>query len=119
MEKPAAVLFDLGDTLLQVEGFDPVAGTEHVLSFAENPRGLSASEICARVEEIEVDLRKRRADSLMEISPFTVHRHVYEPNGIVFARPFAEVEGQLRMLGAFALVGLLLGAGLFRFIVED
>jgi heme exporter protein B len=34
-------------------------------------------------------------------------------------RPVAEVAGNLRMLGAFALVALAAGAGLFRFVVED
>ena len=34
-------------------------------------------------------------------------------------RPVAEVAGNLRMLGAFALVAIFAGAGLFRFVVED
>lgn len=34
-------------------------------------------------------------------------------------RPVTEVAGNLRMLGAFALVALFAGAGLFRFVVEE
>lgn len=34
-------------------------------------------------------------------------------------RPFSEVEGNLRMLGAFALVAVAAGAVLFRFVVEE
>lgn len=34
-------------------------------------------------------------------------------------RPLAEVAGNLRMLGAFSLVALAVGAVLFRFVVED
>jgi heme exporter protein B len=34
-------------------------------------------------------------------------------------RPVAEVAGNLRMLGAFALVAMFAGAGLFRFVVEE
>ena len=34
-------------------------------------------------------------------------------------RPLAEVAGNLRMLGAFALVAVAAGAVLFRFVVED
>lgn len=34
-------------------------------------------------------------------------------------RPLAEVAGNLRMLGAFALASLLVGAILFRFVVEE
>ena len=38
---------------------------------------------------------------------------------VLAGRPFAEVEGQLRILGAFALVALAVGAGLFRYVVEE
>lgn len=34
-------------------------------------------------------------------------------------RPVAEVEGNVRMLGAFALLAVAAGAGLFRFVVEE
>jgi heme exporter protein B len=34
-------------------------------------------------------------------------------------RPIAEVEGNLRILGAFALACVAVGAGLFRHVVED
>lgn len=38
----------------------------------------------------------------------------------VFAgRPVSEIEGSIRMLGAFALVALGAGASLFRFVVEE
>ena len=33
--------------------------------------------------------------------------------------PVSEVDGNIRMLGAFALVALASGAGLFRFVVEE
>jgi hypothetical protein len=33
--------------------------------------------------------------------------------------PASEVDGNLRMLGAFAVVALAAGAGLFRHVVED
>lgn len=38
---------------------------------------------------------------------------------LLAGRPVAEVAGNLRMLGAFALVALAAGAFLFRFVVED
>ena len=34
-------------------------------------------------------------------------------------RPFDEVEGNIRMLGAFALAAVAAGAVLFRYVVED
>jgi heme exporter protein B len=38
---------------------------------------------------------------------------------LLMARPLVEVEGQIRMLGAFATAAVALGAVLFRFVVED
>ena len=40
-------------------------------------------------------------------------------NRLLTDRPFTEVEGQLRILGAFALVALAVGAALFRYVVEE
>lgn len=38
---------------------------------------------------------------------------------LIAGRPFAEVEGNVRMLGAFALAALAAGAVLFRYVVEE
>ena len=38
---------------------------------------------------------------------------------LVVGRPLNEIEGNLRILGAFALVALAAGATLFRYVVED
>ena len=38
---------------------------------------------------------------------------------LLAGRPVAEVAGNVRMLGAFALLAVAAGAGLFRFVVEE
>lgn len=38
---------------------------------------------------------------------------------LIVGRPLAEVEGNIRMLGAFAVAALAVGAALFRFVVEE
>jgi heme exporter protein B len=38
---------------------------------------------------------------------------------LIAGRPFAEVEGNVRMLGAFALAAIAAGAVLFRYVVEE
>lgn len=38
---------------------------------------------------------------------------------LLVGRPFAEVEGNLRILAAFALVAVAVGAVLFRYVVEE
>ncbi len=92
MRPPEGLLFDLGNTLLCEERFDVEAGTEHVLALARNPRKLTARDVCERVRELDADFAERRLESWLEISPFAVHRLVYEPNEISFDRPFPEVE---------------------------
>ena len=38
---------------------------------------------------------------------------------LLAGRPMSEIAGNVRMLGAFALVAVFAGAGLFRFVVEE
>lgn len=38
---------------------------------------------------------------------------------LLAGRPLVEIEGNIRMLGAFALLAVFAGAGLFRFVVEE
>lgn len=38
---------------------------------------------------------------------------------LIAARPFSEVEGNVKLLGAFALAALAAGAVLFRYVVEE
>lgn len=38
---------------------------------------------------------------------------------LLLDRPLVEVEGQIRMLGAFGLAAMAVGAALFRFVVEE
>lgn len=92
LRRPHGILFDLGNTLLHEEAFDIEAGTKHVLSLSDNPDRVSARQVCDLVAELESDLLERREASWIELSPFTVHRLVYEPHRISFARPFHEVE---------------------------
>ncbi len=93
MREPQAILFDIGGTLWEELEFDPHRGTEQVLALAsENPNGTTADEVLARLEEFERDLFERRESAWLEISPYAVHRLVYEPAGVRFARPFEAIE---------------------------
>jgi HAD superfamily hydrolase (TIGR01509 family) len=92
IERPRGLLIDMGGTLLDERGFDPEAGTARVLELAHNPRRLSAADVQALVSALDADLYPRRESVWMELSPWAVHRLVYEPNGITFERPVAEIE---------------------------
>jgi putative hydrolase of the HAD superfamily len=89
---PRGILFDFGSTLVREDAFDLEAGTEHVLSLAHNPRGLSARDVCALVAELDADLRGRREASWIELSRRSFHRLIYEPYGVTFDRSSHEIE---------------------------
>lgn len=59
---------------------------------AENPNATTADDVMAGLADIEVDLVGRRERTWLEIPPYAVHRLVYEPAGVRFARPFEEIE---------------------------
>lgn len=92
VKKPRAVLFDFGGTILREDGFDMDAGARRVLDLARNPRGLTAKQLTELLTEMMADLLPRRETSWLELSPVSVHRLVYEPNGISFDRPHREIE---------------------------
>ena len=71
-----------------------------------------------------VSVRSTMGETLLPILVFPVLVPVVvfgvSATARVFAgRPASEIAGNLRMLGAYALVGLAAGAGLFRFVVEE
>lgn len=66
----------------------------------------------------------RMGDTLLPVLlfPLLVPMVIYGVSAtsrLLAGRPWAEVAGNIRMLGAFALVALFAGAVLFRFVVEE
>jgi len=92
LKRPRGILFDLGDTLLEMEMVDPEAGTARVLELAENPKGLRVADVRNLIDELSAELLPRRECSMLEFHPHMVHRLVYEPHGITFDRPYEDLE---------------------------
>lgn len=89
---PRAVLFDFGDTLLREGSTDLLAGVQAVLARATDTGGATAEEITADLTDLMGDVNPRRMNSWIEMPPHTVHKLVYEPRGVRFDIPQAEVE---------------------------
>jgi heme exporter protein B len=71
-----------------------------------------------------VSSRTRMGDTLLPILvfPLLIPVIIYGVTAtatLFEGRPVAEVDGNIRMLGAFSAVALFAGAGLFRFVVEE
>lgn len=121
--RPEAVLFDLGDTLMRIEYWNPRAGTERLLELARNPRGVSADVVQERIRALHADLVARRESAWLELSPFTAQRLVYEAYGMTFelslealerefygaARRFRPEPGALELLTWLHQQGFYLG----------
>jgi len=71
-----------------------------------------------------ISVRSTMGETLLPILVFpilipVVIFGVSATNRVFLGRPLAEVAGNLRMLGAFGLAAALVGAFLFRFVVEE
>ena len=71
-----------------------------------------------------VSVRSTMGETLLPILVFpilvpVVVFGVSATDRVLAGRPLAEVAGNLRMLGAFALASVVVGATLFRFVVEE
>jgi heme exporter protein B len=71
-----------------------------------------------------ISTRTAMGDTLLPILVFpllipVIIYGVTATSSLFAGRPVSEVDGNIRMLGAFAVVALAAGAGLFRFVVEE
>src|SRR4030042_2020135 len=94
MKRPKGIIFDLGDTVLSEERFNPLRGTSKILESAINPHNLTPIEIQAKADEIYQGLRSSREDLFVEFSEQNFHRLLYETLGIILNVSYPEVERQ-------------------------
>ena len=89
-----SVIFDLGDTLLRHESFDPIAGNERLLKIAEPGHNIALSEIQALASAMDKEIA-RRADEpelLFEFSCQRFTRTLYETLGVSFTLDYPKLE---------------------------
>lgn len=86
------LLFDLGDTLLGNQLYDPNAGNARLLECADNSPKISPEDIQAHVRVIESSVISLRNESLFEFSSQSFQRILYEQLGLSFSLSPAEME---------------------------
>ena len=101
------------------------------LSFGDHPGALAgvillgiAGFVAIGTLFSAISVRTTMGDTLLPILMFpllipVVIYGVTATSSLMAGLPASEVDGNLRMLGAFAAVALAAGAGLFRHVVED
>lgn len=92
MRRPKAILFDLGDTLLRHDRFEPLEGNKKLLSLSHNPHNRTLEEVARAAKAIEDEMRPLRASAVFEISARALQRVLFEPLGISFSLAAHELE---------------------------
>ena len=92
MQRPAGVIFDLGDTVLHQEWLSMVAGSKRLLEFADSTPDLTAEEIQLVADEISQEVQQIRDGSMVEFGTQSFQRFLYEHLGISFSISFQEME---------------------------
>lgn len=92
MNKPLAILFDAGDTLIEYLRSNPLDGTKELLKKANNPEEVTAEEIQEYAMEIGKDFDKARESSDIEYSMRSLQRFFYEIHSVSFNLTPLEVE---------------------------
>jgi putative hydrolase of the HAD superfamily len=90
-KNPAAILFDLGGTILQEVEFDPVRGEAELLKRAESPSP-SLGEIRARADSLNAEIMRILDSTEVEFSCQCFQKLLYEPVGIRFRISPLEME---------------------------
>ena len=87
INKPKMIIFDYGQTLIQEERFDGIAGTKAVLEkCVENPNGITAEEVQEFANELNKDIGRydpeTRSSFLLEVHNHPFQNYLYDYFGL-------------------------------------
>ena len=92
MNKPLAILFDVGDTLIEYHENNPLKGTQELLKKANNPDSITANEIQEYVVGMGAVFNNARELGGIEFSMRSFQRFLYEIHNISFDLTQLEIE---------------------------
>jgi putative hydrolase of the HAD superfamily len=99
MQTPSGVLFDFGDTILNVESFDPAAGRKKLLEFAKNASHLTIEDIQRSADDIYGEVNRIKEESLIEVAWQILDRLLFETLGVSFNISYSELEKECWQAG--------------------
>ena len=91
LKLPAGILFDLGDTVLELSEFDTKRGNAHLLGLAHNPRNVTAEEVDAEARVLDDALMPLRDASMLEVSDDCFQKLLFERLDISFRSPDTDI----------------------------
>jgi len=92
VKKPKAVLFDMGETLIRYDNFNPLKGTEKILGYADNPEGITAEQIQDFATELNREFNEIKDENNIEISCRSFQRLIFEMHGVKINKSPIETE---------------------------
>ena len=95
MRRPLAVIFDLGDTILQLASADWAASPRRLLQLATDPDGLSVEDIHRVWDEMGRELFPAREESLLELQYESFLRILCETLGISLGVSYSEAAREV------------------------
>jgi putative hydrolase of the HAD superfamily len=90
--RPEAVLFDLGDTVIEPLSYRVEIGVQAMLEAASHRNGATVEEVSELARGLNQDFERRANESSLEYSQRVFQRMLYDSFGIRFDRPEAELE---------------------------
>jgi putative hydrolase of the HAD superfamily len=92
VKQPRALLFDCGDTVLQLEELDVERGVARLFGLAGNPRGVRPETFLGVVSKLQADWRQRTDQSMLEGSFAALLRNAADRLGLIFEQEMGELE---------------------------
>ena len=92
MNRPSAILFDFGGTLLGDRRYDPEGGHARLLHYAIPPNTMTPKEVKEEEDRMDADLEQHYG--LIDISMQRFHRTLFDKLGLQFRISASEMELQ-------------------------
>lgn len=92
MRKPKAIVFDLGDTLIRSESFNPIDGVRGLLKYGDNPNNVPPEQIQEFATQVLKDLGELEKSKLLQLDNRSFTRLIYGVHGITFDKSPEELD---------------------------
>ena len=93
MNKPKAILFDFGNTLLHEVNFDPEKGNEFLFSIIKDRKGVDYSSLLEHINKLNKDLLPKKDVSSFEVSWVAFNKMFFEYFDLML--PISHEEAEL------------------------
>lgn len=92
MNKPSAIIFDYGDTLVKSNGWNIDKGIKKVLEVSDNPNNVTSDEIIKKANELYKEITLLNKEFNIEINFKNFYRYIFESFDLKFKYDYDQIE---------------------------